>query len=353
MKHSHLLLLAFLLLRTAFGEPNQARVHVVVAVSGQVEVKHGEAGQYQHVAFGAQLSDLDLIHLGDGARVQIVCADLTMAPELVERYSGVPCRKDTPVILNRGGVFFGPVRSSGQPSGFPMILGPRATRILNPAPTIAWTAVAGTTAYRVSILNTNWSTEVRGAIRVQYPKTAPALVPNKDYRVTVVVTAPASLAGLSSEAESQADLGFTVLPETQAKTVSDAKARIGAFNTSSLAKRFLTALIYSDNKLRYEAIGMLHSLWSELPEFAVAEELADLYRATGIDTEAAKWYAEASKMAPNDEDRARAFEGLAMASISDRAKAAEAAQQALLSFRKVGNEESVKRMERLLKIVGR
>ena len=136
------------------------------------------------------------------------------------------------------------------------MLSPRKTRILSSHPLLRWSAVPGAGVYKVSVRGPNltWSADVTGTSEIAYPDGAPALQPGVTYKLSVAA------GNRSSDEESAAGLGFTLLKPDEAQAVKDGEARIRALGLSDAATRLLLANLYAGQGLTAEATNQLENV---------------------------------------------------------------------------------------------
>jgi hypothetical protein len=337
----------------AASQPASSPVHVVVRVKGQVEIARNGGSIYQPASFGMLLHDSDMIRLGDAAELDVVCSDLSLMVPLPRRFSGTQCQTASATIVQRSRSLVMSSRGEATLGPFPRVLRPRGTRLLNATPEIRWSPVPGASDYRVSIENTNWSKDVHGDAHVTYPKDAPTLAPAREYLVKITTLAPPNVVGLSSTAEHQPNVGFTIASPQTASNVAATQKRIEQLQISAEGKKYLIALLLAENDLNAEAIDVLEGLWPTVQESAIGNKLGDLYITVGLGAVAADWYAHALQHAHRDEDRARALEGLTMTKPQDRKAAKESAKAAFDLYSSLGDSEAAKRMEKVLTMLAK
>src|SRR5262249_30286661 len=139
------LLLIPLLVLMGCGAPQLAQpaaatadVHLVVSVQGLLSVKRAGWSTYAPVRFGTALRHGALLRRDDSAHARVVCANLSIA--MVHPGSGgVPC-PIAPAVLTYRESLISTTRAP-QSGDFPQVVVPAKTQILDPHPTIRWTAV--------------------------------------------------------------------------------------------------------------------------------------------------------------------------------------------------------------------
>jgi hypothetical protein len=258
---------------------------LIVGVQGDAAVKRAGWSDYAPALFGAPLRRGDLLRLGSADRATVVCADLKLAT-VEGGVSGSPCQTAPRTPLVYEGVLLNPTRGDGGSGDYPLVVSPRKTKLLNPLPILRWQPVPGAQSYKVSIQGTNWTSEVSGANELAYPDSAPVLQPGLNYRLIVAA------GDRSSNEESGAGLGFSVVAAEEAKTIKEAEAKIRRLGLPETATALLIANMYATNGLYAEAIEGL----SRLPgpqQPAVSRLLGDLYVSTGLNRLAEERYATA------------------------------------------------------------
>jgi hypothetical protein len=279
----------WMLLGCAASQPAPARPAVggtesglIVGVQGDAAVKRAGWRDYAPALFGAPFRRGDLLRLGSAGSATVACADLKLAT-VEGGVSGYPCQTAPPSPLVYEGTLLNPTRGDSGSGDIPLAIAPRKTKVLNPRPVLRWQPVPGAKSYKVSLQGTNWATEVNGANELSYPDSAPALHPGVNYRL--IVTA----GDRSSSEEPGAGLGFSVLGAEEAKTVTDAEAKIRALGLAETPAALLIANVYATNGLYAEAIEALERLPGS-QEPAVLRLLGDLYVSTGLNRLAEERY---------------------------------------------------------------
>lgn len=259
----------------------------IVAVQGQVSLL--PSGKLKH-AIAAQLCMEfrrgDLLKVTKGGQATIVCADLQKYP-LPPGIHGLPCRSGGKNVLDYHGSQVVSTRSNIDDLGFPQILAPRRTKLLDAQPTLRWTPVAGASTYNVSLAHKGqviWDTTVNGATEMIYPATAPKLATGETYKLVVAA------GKRSSEEEGLPGLGFTLLGPEQAQMVRNSEARIRGYGLPDAPTHFLISQLYAASGLNTEAIERLKELPIATTEPAVAQRLGDFYREAGLNRQAEEQY---------------------------------------------------------------
>jgi hypothetical protein len=311
-------------------------LNVVVLVSGKLEVKRTGWKDFAPALFGATLQLGDLLRLGPSAQAKIACADLSVV-NVPQDGGALPCRTARAVLTEDGATVVAPRGSNT--GGFPMVVAPRKTSLLNAHPTIRWTALDGADGYIVSVKggDLNWATpnSVQGT-ELAYPQDAPALAPGQTYKVTV------QAGTASSDSEGLPGLGFTMLTQDEAKTVTDSEQQIRSLGLDASAQGLLVAHLYADHSLYDEAIEQLASLPTASTEPAIQRLLGDYYLATALNDMAEASYSQAlqlSQAAGDTEGQALAASALGQvyASLGDKTDAQQSLQSALTLYQQLGD----------------
>lgn len=265
--------------------------HMVVAVQGDVRIHRADWNK--HDAFTTALVGMvvqhgDLLDFNGAGQVTIVCADLKL--ETIDKDGGIACAKPESALSSNGSRIT-PTRDPQNPPPL-LLLAPRKTMLLDPRPTLRWQPADGVTTYQVAVTRggeTIWSSEVNGKTTITYPADAPPLEPGRFYEV--VITA----GELSSRAEGEEDLAFTLLAPEQAAAVREAEQRIRDLALDELATGLLIANLCARHSLYAEAIEQLEGLPEAVRTQSpvVARLLGDWYVATGLNALAVGSYQQA------------------------------------------------------------
>jgi predicted negative regulator of RcsB-dependent stress response len=319
---------------------------IIVTVQGDASVKRAGWQNYAPALFGAPLQKGDLLRIADAARVVVACADLKLS-ELPAGVSGFPCRAEAnPDTLVYKGRLAAATRGDANDDAFPTVLSPRQTRLLNPRPTLRWSAVPGAASYQVSLQGADWSTTVNGATELAYPSAAPALQPGVAYRLVVAA------GDRSSNEETGPGLGFALLDAGEAAAVQAAEAKIQALGLPDAGTRLLIANLYAVHGLYAEAITLLAPL-AEAGQPAVARLLGDLYLGIGLNREAEASYLQALSLSEGAGDvegqaAAHAALGTIYAALGSRAEAEKQWRAALAAYDQLGDQAKIAQLRAFL-----
>jgi len=373
----HLLLIAAALgaARTAHAQtatPSTPPAGQVVNVQppGTLKVSRRRGDKPADATIGTEVHRGDVLILAEGARASISCPNIPNPLVINKRSQSYPCTTAAKFKSSK----YGPIPSQRgtdtAESAFPVIILPRATRILNPRPTLRWSPVAKTatggtttdTVYRVSILIDGmkpvWSVDGVKNTEMPYPADKPPLVPG-DYLLLV------STGEGESDDEQTAGRGFTVLPTCAGRRprvgrkapcleqqVRDEERRIRNFNLPDDSKRLLVAELYASKGLYAEAIEAMEKVSATVKAPAVKRRLGDLYTSIGLSREAERFYAEALSIyrTSNDpEAQALTLRSLALTyenlGVFDQARASY--DEAIEVYEKLGDPAAVEELKRL------
>lgn len=317
--------LTLILATTAFGTDNSMKpkanlvlaqstvaatpgVNLIVEVKGKVQLKRKEWPDYQPTYAGTALYSGDQLRPDRGAKVVVICADLTRwrVPEGTMSALNDGCPPPPEPALRRARGSIRTTRADNNTS-IPYIISPRQTQLLNDKPTLRWNAVQGATSYTVHISGLNWKSEVSGT-EIVYPG-IPPLKPGVDYLLVVEANN-----GRSSEEEKVFGLGFSLLNEKEAQQVRAKAEQLTKQESAGETAALALAHLYIGHDLRAEAIETLEKLASTGSQIvAVYRLLGDLYSQVGLNRLAKERYLKAVELAAsakNIEEQAAAKAGL-------------------------------------------
>jgi hypothetical protein len=277
---------------------------LLVVAEGEVLLKRDGWSNYHPTAFGAAVYRGDQLRPAAGAKVVVLCDNLTAWTVPPGAPSGLTsgCPQPPEPALVHGESAIGDTRGGTDPL-IPFIISPRATKLLNPTPTLRWNPVPGAKSYTVRLSGVNWQDTV-SATEVIYPGDPP-LQPGMTYLLIVEADN-----GKSSKEEGVAGLGFSLLPDEEARHVRADAAKIAGLNLTDEAKAFALAQLYAGRGLYTEAIERLDKMAEAGIQAAnIYRALGDLYRRIGLSLLAETRYSEAVTLA----ETARDIEALAAA----------------------------------------
>jgi len=271
-------MLAFVIIGVAFGcappaptSPPETKpgLNLIIAADGEVLLKRDSWTEFHPTSFGAMLYRGDQLQPAADANVVVLCENLTTWTVPSGSPSGLNngCPQvPEPALVSPGGLIAN-TRGGTDPL-IPYLISPRATKLLDPMPTLRWNAVPGASTYTLRISGIDWQ-EQTDATEFKYPGN-PALQPGTDYLLIIEADN-----GKSSKDEGLPGLGFSLLPEPEADRVRADATRIDELNLSEAARGFALAQLYFGHHLYAEAIELLE-------ESAVTnDQVTNVYRALG------------------------------------------------------------------------
>ncbi|HKP37203.1 MAG TPA: tetratricopeptide repeat protein [Pyrinomonadaceae bacterium] len=335
---------------------------VLETVRGQVSLKRRGWQNYSSVSEGAPVNRGDLLRVGPNSSAVIRCADGSRRPIPIGD-NGVPCSAATgarpsflTVVFNtifRGISLVGATRGN-KPSGVPIVISPRQTKLLRSNPVLRWTAVTAPSppTYRVSVksgITELWSEEVTGRTEVVYSgRGSQALRPGESYRLVVSIKGcqPVTPGDCSSDKEEGVDRAFTILKSEEARQVQDAVAAIRALHLKEDLTQLLIAKYYAGEGLLAEAVSMLEALSGTTTLPGAQQSLGDAYLSMGFVRLAEERYRGALRLAENANDiESQAIAHTALGGvflqIGNSAEALRRFQQAKALYESLGDQASV------------
>jgi hypothetical protein len=255
-----------------------------------------------------------VVHLGDfievttPASATLICDNVSEKVEVGNkpRTRGVPCKQfpEEGILIGRNGRKLDSRTMGGSGFDFPVVLSPRATKLMNPRPILRWTALDNASTYNLTVQGENenetWHASVTAnpSNQIQqmvYPapcdrhttKCAPALRAGESYKLIVEAN------GHSSEEEGLPNLGFALLPNEQIQNLLKTAKWIDALPVNSDLKTKMRASLYALNDLNGEAIDLLEHKVEDVPD--TIRLLGDLYLKIGLTRKAESAYLAALK----------------------------------------------------------
>lgn len=277
---------------TVSQEPETAGLNFIIAADGQVSLKRKGWIEFHPTSFGAELRRGDQVKPEAGTNVIVLCDNLTTWTVPGGTASGLSngCPQGSEPVLVSGKSRIANTRGGIDPF-IPYIISPRATKILDPLPTLRWNSVSGATTYTVRISGTDWQAETDNT-EFKYPGD-PVLQPGVDYLLIVEANN-----GKSSREEDQPGLRFNLLGGEEADRVRANVNRIQSLGLSGQAEAFALAQLYAGYELYAEAVDLLQESAGLNPQAAnVYLALGKLYQQLGLLKEADTAYREAVRIA--------------------------------------------------------
>jgi hypothetical protein len=333
---------------------HQQVLNLAIFIRGDVGLKRKGWASFVPVAFGTSLQKGDLLKVEQSSSLKVVCSDLSLH-EVLNGLSGIPCAAVPGILLVPDGSLINPTRGGFNDRLSPTVLSPRKTKLLSGLPLLRWTPVEGAKDYTVIVrsYNFSWTTNVSAVTETTYPAFAPQLKAGVPYKLIV------QTGGNSSADEPGFGLGFSIIGESERKTVEQEQRKIVALGLPEGQTQFITAYLYDTHGLESEAILKLESASRILNEPAVARFLADCYLKVGLIRKAEEAYLNALQLAKADKDEEgqalthiRLGDSIYWQSLHNQNAAATHLNAALTLARKIGDQDLAGQAEKALAALG-
>lgn len=327
-------------------------LNLIIVADGEVGLKRNGWNDFHPIGFGTALYRGDQLRPSAGAKVIVLCDNLTAWTVPAGAPSGLNqgCPQSASPVLLRGKSAISasrPSSSSGSDPLIPYVISPRATKLLSPKPILRWNPVLGVTSYTVSIRGLDWQ-ETVSATEVVYPGT-PALEAGKVYLLIVEADN-----GRSSRDEGMPDLGFSLLHNEETERIRTDSATIAGINLPDEGKAFALAQLYGGYGLYAEAIEMLEKVADAGSQAAnVYRSLGDFYWQIGLSRLAEDRYLQAVNLAEaagDTEALAAAQTGLGEVymALGNKSEAVRWLTQAQAGYEALGDSDHVSEVAELL-----
>ena len=286
-------------------------------IIGTVKLKREGWSKFQPVDAGTALGQRDQLLPGKGAKVTVVCPDLSKRRVPVNVPSGLKSICPVWLVGARDRREPAPGTLGGINASIPYIISPRHTLLLSATPLLQWNPVAGATQYTAKLTNRSgfkWEKQV-AETQVAVKETLPLASP---YLLTVQTST-----GKASQDEGSSNLDFFVLRPAEAAIVQAEVAKINQQKLSRLNTALQLASLYSNYvlpattisayglstqasktySLTSEAITTMESLIKAGEQPAIAyRTLGDLYWQSGLAQLAIDHYSKAVDIAKQPEE---------------------------------------------------
>jgi hypothetical protein len=318
---------------------------------GKLKVKQKKREKPTDATVGMLVRRGYMLILDPKAKATVFCAD-GKRHDLIPGPQGCPCATAKRGFIYNDSIIPGSRGQDSARGNFPFILSPRKTLLLTTRPTIRWSPVTSPTPessviYRVSIYIEGrelvWNRDVISKTEIAYPEGVKGLIRGEFYKVVV------EAGKASSEQERKANLGFTVLTNAEAQSISDSEEAILRLNLPASETQFLIANLYAAQGLFSEAIEKLARLTNTLKEPAVLRMLGDLYATSGLHREAVKEYESAlalPQIKSDIEGQALTFAALGRSymELENSKQSGLHFNRAVEAFRKLGDTVTVEQL---------
>ena len=319
----------------------------IVAVKGSVRIRRVGWKQWAPAYFGVAVHPKDLLNTDAGASVQVLCADLSRGTLTEGRTEGVPCKTNRPPIKNDAGQYQTSLRGDESTDRSLILITPRWTRIVDPHPTIRWSAPSDVKRFEVTVRGSGvlWTRTVDGQTSLRYPDDAPRLAPGNQYAISITA------GELSSIRTGEPWPFFEVASRAQLDTMERQLRMVQSLGLGQEKNRVLEAKLLANLGMNAAAIERLEQV---SPNFgaAIADRLlAGIYHDTGLDHLAVIRYRTALRKAVASGDaEGQALAADALGSLCQRfglcarGEARTSLGKALEIYQKLGAEKHVKRL---------
>lgn len=330
--------------------PSQLGVNLLVVAEGQVELEREGWLEPQPTGLGALLYENDQIRPSDDAEVIVLCDDdkLTLWYVPAGVWSSLTdCPEKAKPAIKRNGPIAQP---RGADKDIPIILSPRATKILDQMPLLSWREVVDATEYTVRVRGEGLKWEKKTSdTKMVYD--GEALEENVAYKLIVEVDN-----GGSSADEGVPNLSFRVLGKEQAQQVRQTGDKIDDLplpDYADYAKSLARSHLYAHYGLNHKAIEELEQVVEQNPAPSVHRLLGDLY----LQIQLPEWQEHYSttldlaQAAGDLEEQALVQVGLAQIyhdTQKDKDKAIDSLNQAIQLYQTLGDEERVDELNQWL-----
>lgn len=328
------------------AQAQQNSLNFISDMRGDVKIKRASQRNYRQAYRGDTLNSSDSLRLGRGAYVEVLCDNSnTWYPKSPGTHKvSIGCPSIGGSVRRSSNRL--PTRPIQDPN-IPYVISPRNTRILTTKPTLRWNPVEGANSYEVRIqgIGFMWQTEVEGT-GVAYG-CEKLLQPGAGYELVVNADN-----GASSLEESS--IRFYLLEEKEAGSIRSEVEQLQKRPLSEEGKALALVYLYRRNGLQAEAIEVLADLVAAGNETtAVHLLLADLYQDSDLVFLAQRQYLQALDLAKQEENwEAQAISQVelgAMEEVIDELQlATEFYEEALASYRILGDEEQIRELEQKL-----
>jgi hypothetical protein len=304
-----------------------------------------------------------VVHFGDlllvgGADTSLVCDGGNDTVVLTQGPHAVPCSVGggKPILIGgraqNARLLDDSTLGAGGAADFPLLLAPRATRILDSHPTLRWQCIPNVTVYNLNVRGAglSWAATATSTAMLKYPNDAPELKRSQPYKL--VITA----GGRSSEEEDQPGLGFTLLSSEDERRVNAAEAEIDGMTVGTPTKLILKAHLLANNGLIAEAIDLLqeppHSCdVSVAPDSATTDPdtlqlLGTLYARIGLTRRAEEYLLAALQSSVTSGDKlgeavSSDYLGQIYVALGNKTNALTKLQQAERAYEAIGDHDKI------------
>ena len=312
--------------------------HVMLGADGPVEIRKQTWTTYSRVSFGTEVNPDDLLRVGGGGRVKLVCSDLTVVNIGAGPPDTAPCPEQGELKTHLHETLL-----RGASLNCPMLTYPRKGQLLDQRPRIQWTAISDTRNYVVDVDAgaVHWKRDSRLGDDAKegvftYPADAPAL----PLGATVLV----SIIGGSHNSNDCAPQTpkLKVLSKEDQASVRAAEQRLKGISLSNTEMDFLRANLWLSHRLYSEAITLLdHLVEDPAAPCAAFRLLGQAYEDADLADKAKDAYQKALARAAGSQDlEAQASLNADLAQITtDKVERARYVTEACALFKRLGDNQ--------------
>ncbi|MEQ8383718.1 MAG: hypothetical protein RH949_15290 [Coleofasciculus sp. A1-SPW-01] len=290
------LVLVFVFSRPGQSVSSGSNLIVAMQPFGQVKIKRSRWREYKSASIGTFVYSNDRLLVSSNASAQVLCRNrkLWQVPKGRESIVHQGCGR-TPPNPEPENLDSADSRERNQ-SGFPYIIAPRKTSIVDTRPTLQWNAVPGVSDYQVEVVGPQlyWTISTRET-SIKYSGETP-LQPGSHYWLVVKTES-----GESSLSEGV--FGFTVLSESEKAEILLAREDLQQKQLGEIAEVVALADLYQSNNLKGAAINQLEAaIRDEIESVAIYRLLGKVYQQVGLNRLAKDRYLKGLELAEQAED---------------------------------------------------
>lgn len=337
------------------GMSPSSGIHILIELSGEVELKKVDWEQPQKAHSGNTLGSNDELTVGSNGSATVYCSTQNQWKVTQAGTYSVSngCPSGEPAIKipdSNNDLLRPPGVKEEALQRIPYLISPRQTSVLSDSFSIEWNAVPEATSYKVTV--GDWEVETS---ETQIPYTG-ELNPDAIYLVSIEADSGVS----SLDEDDGSDSWFVVLGDEEANLIKKQISDLKQQGLTSEQEGLVLAHLYRGRELNAEAIKVLEGLVESGSRImAVHHLLGDIYQQVGLTIIAKNRYEEALDLAEKVEDikgRAAVQKKLGELehALGDRDEAVQWLEKAQVSYSQLGMEtqaEAVKR--RINSILGK
>jgi hypothetical protein len=239
-----------------WGLPSFALTARIESATGQVKLQRKGWKTFRPVRAGTHLVQGDLIWPAEGARVNVLCPDLSQRSVKAGVRSGMKMVCPVwEVPLVKGGPAPGVL--GGIDASVPFVISPRHTLLVNNLPSLYWHSVPGASLYTIQLNGTNGMVKEYQSKTNRFTLPTP-LLPATPYWFTIQTDTDKT-----SQADGTSNLDFRILRPAEASVVQAKAAQILQQKLNKQATALLLAEFYSTYSLPESVIANYEGLTAQ------------------------------------------------------------------------------------------